>query len=536
MRKAAADVPNMRPVSRTVSVPAPVGGWNAQDALADMPIEDAVILDNYIPRPGYVEMRKGSFLQASGVGTAVLTLMVWSGVTDKLLAAAEGKIYDVSNQGVAGPSPIYSAATSAAWDWVRFANAAGTWVIAVNGADTPVKFDGTTVTTTAFTYAGTPPPSFDPTKLSLITAHKRRLHMVEKNSLRVWFMTNVDAIAGPVGLLDLGPVFSKGGYLVAAGTTSLDYGLGLDDFAVYVTNQGQIAMYQGTDPGNASVWSLVGVYNVGYPLGQRSLLKIGSDLAIMTTDGVIPLSQAIKLDRTQDNAVALTQKIQNAFQLAGASYPPGTFGWQAMLYPKGSLAIVNVPSTPAVQFVQNVQIGRWCRFTGLNASCWAVANNNAYFASGSNVYQWDIGADDAGVQIIYDLKGAFSNFKRPGQKRFSMIRPLMNTVSWIKPALGIDVNFGDVVPTAIPLTVDVAELTPQARYDWTGVSGIGFVGAPRMRIQIQNVPQTAIAIDAGDVDELVTGDGYSVITQDAVPVLPFQLTGFDLVFEEGGIL
>ena len=35
----------MRPPSRSVSVPAPVGGWNARDALADMPETDAVILD-----------------------------------------------------------------------------------------------------------------------------------------------------------------------------------------------------------------------------------------------------------------------------------------------------------------------------------------------------------------------------------------------------------------------------------------------------------------------------------------------------------
>jgi hypothetical protein len=62
-------------------------------------------------------------------------------------------------------------------------------------------------------------------------AHKRRLHMGEKNTLRVWFPTAVDAISGACGLLDLGPVFSKGGVLAAIGTTSLNYGTGLDDFA-----------------------------------------------------------------------------------------------------------------------------------------------------------------------------------------------------------------------------------------------------------------------------------------------------------------
>jgi hypothetical protein len=169
----------------------------------------------------------------------------------------------------------------------------------------------------------------------------------------------------------------------AIGTTSLNYGTGLDDFAVYVTTKGQVAMYQGTDPSDATAWALVGVYNLGYPMGAALLVKYGSDLAIITTDGVIPLSQAIKLDRAQDNAVALTQKIQTPSRPPPTPIRPGTFGWQGMLYPKGALAIFNVPYSPAVQYVQNVQTGAWCRFTGMDATCWAIANNMAYYASGT---------------------------------------------------------------------------------------------------------------------------------------------------------
>jgi hypothetical protein len=501
-----------------------------------MPITDAVMLDNYIPRPGYVALRKGSVLQASAIAQGTVhTLMVWAGSSDKLLACAGTSIYDVTNI-VTNPAALYSAATKDTWDYVNFANSAGSWIVAVNGADTPIKYDGTSVTTTAFTQSGTPPPTLDPTKLSLIMAHKRRLHMGEKNSLRVWFASSTDAISGPLGLLDLGPVFSKGGVLAAMGTTSLDYGLGLDDFAIYVTSKGQIAVYQGTDPSDATHWALVGVYNVGYPMGQRCLIKYGSDLAIITTDGVIPLSQAIRLDRAQDNAVALTQKIQDAFQTATRTYPAGTAGWQGMLYARGALAIINVPSSPAVQYVQNIQTGAWCRFTGMNATCWAVANNMPYYGSGAAVFQWDVGADDNGATITYDYLGAFSAFGSKGQKRFTAIRPLMTTVSWIKPALEIDVNYQQSVPTSTPIVTDLSTLVPVARYDWSTTGRVGFVGAPRMRLQINAIPQTFVAVDSGDVDELVTGDGYSLITADPVPDIPFQLTSFDVAFEPGGIL
>jgi hypothetical protein len=535
VRKAVPDRQRQQ-VSRTASIPAPIGGWDAQSAIADMPIQNAVILDNMIPRPGYVELRRGSFLQASGIAQGtVKTLLVWRGSSDKLLACAGTSIYDVTTQGTSNPAALYSAATVATWESINFANDAGTWIVAVNGTDTPIKYDGTTVTTTAFT--GTSGSiTLDPKTLNIITAHKRRLHMGEKNTLRVWFPTSTDALAGACGLLDLGPVFTKGGYLVAMGTLSLDYGTGLDDFVAYFTNQGQIALYQGTDPGDPTAWALVGVYNVGFPMGPRSLVKYGSDLAVITTDGVIMLSQAIRLDRAQDNAVALTQRIQDAFHTATESYPAGTFGWQGMLYPKGSLAIFNIPSTPAQQFVQNVQTGAWCRFTGIDATCIATANNAIYFGSGSSVLQFDIGADDNGTAITYDLKTAFTGLRTSQQKRFTAIRPLMSTVAWLRPALEVDVDYRDTVPTATAIVVDVSDLTAVPQYAWSACSGIGFVASARMRIMAQNVPQTFLAVDSADVDEIVTGDGYSIITADAVPNVPFQLTSFDLLYEPGGVL
>lgn len=497
-----------------------------------MPAENAVILDNFIPRTGYVEMRRGSFSQATAIAQgAIKTLMTWRGVSDKLLACAGTSIYDVTAQGTSNPSALYSAATVPTWEWTNFANAAGAWVIAVNGADTPIKYDGTTVTTTAFTASG-----LTPANLNLIMTHKRRLHMGEKNSLRVWFASSVDNISGACGELDLGPVFSKGGVLAAMGTASFNYGLGLDDFALYFTTKGQVAMYQGIDPSDATNWALVGVYDIGYPMGARAITKYGGDLAVITTSGVIPLSQAVRLDRSQDDNVALTQRIQNAFQTATATFPPSTFGWQALLYPLGSLAIVNIPSSPAVQYVQNLQTGSWCRFTGMDAACWGIASNNAYYAVGNAVLQWDLGGDDAGTPITYDLLGAYSNFRNPGQKRFTAIRPLMNTVSWVLPALEIDTDYRNTVPVATAIVLDVSELTPVARYAWSAATGIGFVGAPRMRIMTQAVPQTFLAVDSGDVDEIVTGDGFSIVTQDALAAVPFQLTSFDVLYEPGGIL
>lgn len=47
-----------------IAIPAPTGGWNASDSLDRMPAQDAVRLVNWIPRPGYVQTRRGYQLHA----------------------------------------------------------------------------------------------------------------------------------------------------------------------------------------------------------------------------------------------------------------------------------------------------------------------------------------------------------------------------------------------------------------------------------------------------------------------------------------
>jgi hypothetical protein len=43
----------------TASLPAPIGGWNARDSLAEMQPLDAVQMNNFFPTPTDVTLRKG---------------------------------------------------------------------------------------------------------------------------------------------------------------------------------------------------------------------------------------------------------------------------------------------------------------------------------------------------------------------------------------------------------------------------------------------------------------------------------------------
>lgn len=94
-----------------IAIPAPIGGWNARDALDKMDASDAVKLVNWIPRGSYVQSRGGYTVLQSGLGGSVETLAPYAGNSNLLLAAADGKFWDVTIT----PVTIASGFTSDRW-------------------------------------------------------------------------------------------------------------------------------------------------------------------------------------------------------------------------------------------------------------------------------------------------------------------------------------------------------------------------------------------------------------------------------------
>lgn len=541
-RQPLSDNPRKQRVSIGRAIPAPVGGWDAQSPIADMPPENAVILDNIIPRAGYVETRRGSVPWQTELTDPVETGMVLrkSG-NDKIFAAAGGSIYDVSLLG-GTPVSVYSGTVNSRFQWINFANDAGTFILAANGAVDPIRYNGTNWAALTITATG-----LTPSTLIDVMEHKGRTFWVENNSLRVWFLAP-NAIQGAAGLLDLGTIFDKGGTLVCQANWTVDGGAGADDLAVWVTSEGQVAVYQGTNPADANDWALVGVYDIGLPLSRRSLVKYGSDLVVLTTDGVVPLSQALKLDRAQENLVALTQKIQLAFQNAQRSYSQN-FGWEGALYARGALAIFNVPVVElqtSVQFVQNVQTGAWCRFTGLNAFCWFTANDNIMFGGSDGIYKWDEGGTDKGGQITYDLKTAFNYFgSRGALKKFQMLQPILRSSSDLQPAVEVLTDFKESVPTAVPTVIRPSSGTwgvgewdsafwganTDIRDGWTSVTGIGYCGAVRLRLIGPPAYYTDLAIGDGDLVGETEGGARIEVAVVYQSSLELQILAFNIKYE-----
>ena len=135
----------MRARSAPASLAAPVGGWNARDALGAMPTLDAVYLTNLFPRTTDVVLRNGYTQHATGLSTQVETLMSYSGAaTNKLFAAtAGGSIFDVTSSGAVGAA-VVTGMTNGRWQYTNVATAGGNFLIAFNGADNGLRYNGTT--------------------------------------------------------------------------------------------------------------------------------------------------------------------------------------------------------------------------------------------------------------------------------------------------------------------------------------------------------------------------------------------------------
>jgi hypothetical protein len=125
----------------TTSVAAPLGGWNARDSVAEMNPMDAVTLENFFPTPSDVQLRKGYTQYATGITGQVYSLMSYNGsTTEKLFAIAGGKIYDVTNAGVA--TQVYSGLSDSKWQHINIATAGGNFLAMVNGVDPAMVYNG----------------------------------------------------------------------------------------------------------------------------------------------------------------------------------------------------------------------------------------------------------------------------------------------------------------------------------------------------------------------------------------------------------
>lgn len=214
-----------------MSIPASIKGWDQISSLANMEPDHAVQLDNWVPRPGYLEIRRGYRTWATGVGSGpVETIMAYNSpnlTTSKLFAIGGGAVYDVTSGG-AGVITTITGLSSNRFQYCNFTNAAvNAWLVAANGVDHPIIFDGTTWA--QMTLTGVSPES-----IASWTSWKGRLWCTIASSTNVGYLGN-SAISGAVTTFDLGQQLTRGGNIIAISTWTQDSKQTVDEYIAFIS-------------------------------------------------------------------------------------------------------------------------------------------------------------------------------------------------------------------------------------------------------------------------------------------------------------
>jgi hypothetical protein len=457
-----------------------------------MAANEAVVLVNLIPGDQGAEMRFGCQEHAAGIAARINTLMPYSAPSgaNKLFAASGAHIYNVTSEAAVDPGiSEVDGLGSDLFSHTNFGNDGGNYLICCNGVDPVQSYDGTS-------WAEPSISNITSDDLNYVVPHAERLWFIEKQSLSGWYL-DPDAIAGPATEFSIAGIVNHGGSLVALASWTRDGGAGSDDVMVFLTDQGEIVLFSGTDPSAAETWSKVGLFKIAPPVGKRCVVKAGADLAIITSQGVVPLSTILPAPISQEAKVAITNKIEGAFNKAYLS-AGSVQGWQIIEYPRRRLMLVNVPlsnGTTFEQFTMNVSTGAWTKFKSWDATCWAMSGENAYFATvdGRVMALTDDYTDD-GEPIEVDCLMAFSDYGTPAKKQFLQVKPLFTALQGTDTPIEMKTDY-DLSPSTLTQALIPSSGTPWES-PWSStwgapvvsvanpqsVGGYGQVGAPRINL------------------------------------------------------
>lgn len=442
-------------ITRPASIPAPIGGWNAVDSPANMNALDAVVMDNWFPTTTGIELRGGRTQYAYNLRTDPKTLLTYNDGTDSVFwAATDGGFIDISTGGDKAAAASVGTLTNGRVFWRNFRTSAGTFLYAVNGVDSALLYDGTSWASITGVSVPIAITGVTTSQLINVCTFQKRLWFIQKNTLSAWYLAS-DTIGGAATEFPFGSIFSKGGQLIAQEAWTVDTGRGVDDYLVTVTDQGEVAIYRGTDPSDSSAWFLVGVFQTGKPIGGNCLVPYGGELLLICKTGLTPISSLLS-SAVINRSRQISYKIDKAFADYATLYA-GNDGWQGMLYPEEDALIFNVPVTEnstAYQLVMNTITKAWCRFTGWTSTCLGMFNSQLYTAATDIVYTSWSGTIDDTTSITASVQQAYTNFKFGGQKHVELVRPNITLSGPVTGYLSFLNDFTDNINTStVSLTV-----------------------------------------------------------------------------------
>jgi hypothetical protein len=548
--------------------PAPTGGLNRTDSVGGLPITEAYTLVNLVSATQGVSVRPGYTNHTTAIGnsasTEVRTLAAFNDVTrDKLLA--RDRMFAFTNQGIydvtaAGSNPVLqdiylgvggAVIDSTGWkvkggdagwvSYVNFTNAAAAggkhYFIAcdlINGYHLYDPDGGgagigrwykVTQGNSGQTIEG-----IDPTLLVQVCSWKGRLIFTEVDASRAWYLTP-GAILGtgaskPVAI-DMGTRFNYGGFLKGCYTWTYDGGAGIDDFLVVVSSGGDVVVWQGIAPGDAS-FQIKGVWYIGdVPRGRRIASEYGGDMLVMGSLGLLPISALVEGGR-EDETKYITYKIQSLlrryFALQGFEW-----GWNISSVPVYGGVIVTLPRQNGIdtQLFVSSTLQAWSVLEAIPAIDWCQFRNKEYIGTydgrvvlvGGSIDTRQVAIGNYTEDSVYwSMLTSFQPMENPAiWKAVQLIRPVWLAERLPTYAIAARYDFDIAVPQA----VDPPPQTAQSLWD-VALWDLSYWGG-------QFVTEQPV-IGANNLGRWVA------VALSGRSNVPTNLIGFNMIYTVGGLL
>ncbi len=405
--------------SAPVTFPAPMNGLITTSDIASQTPASASMLTNWFPTLTGARVRGGSAKQGIAAdGLDFLSAFKYvKGSTERMFMATASAIYDMSSPAAppATTAAVVTGLTSGDWCAFQHTNAGTSYLVCFNGSDSRRLFDGTTWSTTpAITFS-------DATTMANLAygwLFKKREFLIKSGSLDAYYLSALDTVGGAAGVFPMAGIFKKGGSLLSGFSWSIESGNGPNEYCVFLTTEGEVAVYSGSDPSNAADFALVGVYQIGKPLGKNAWIKFGGDVLIATVDGLIPLSQAFNRSSEEIALVAASKAIDAEWRAAAVATGSG---WTLTLWPEENLVFVAFPDNPAVPdtvFVFHSQTRKWSFVSNWRARCFASFQKSLFFGSSAgSVWRGDFTGTDDGLPFQATYLSAFNPVGGFGQRK-----------------------------------------------------------------------------------------------------------------------
>lgn len=458
----------IKSTAKALIVPPPVKGLNKRDPVSNKERGYAEELLNFFPDSGKVRIRKGAeiFVESLGaVSEQWFDLATYNSPAGSsfLIGFTSGEVYDLTS----GTPVDITGTTNIFTNETYTINYAGYIFMKANSASNDVYHWAGTGNVTAAAFTG---PSGDDKNLWKMCVYKGRIYFLERSASTIWYPATVGAITGALNSFNFSNEFSKGGALFHIDSYSGNAYSTQANF-VAISSEGEILLYQGDSP-DSSTWGLVGKFDGPKPVGTRSFFKWGSEILIISAEGVIPISEVLNVPNAKQRSY-LTDAIHPLFRdYVDYVINNGLVNFQSRMlgfyYPEGPFIGISIPIIESNDnsrlLVMNITSGAWSEFEYEGRTFappyFAVSDRKLYAAkrrvTGEPcVSMYETGDVDEALSgsgnysRTIEMKTAFDFLDNPYSiKQFTAVLPYWTpTAGDLSITMDANVDFEDLTPT-----------------------------------------------------------------------------------------